>query len=391
MRSKLSSRLLFKTLVKTPELLLPLGRMWLGKFYGADHDYKRGDGIASRVPRQVSLRITNACNHRCAVCGQYGEKGYMHGARRNEFLKVLPADTYKRLFDDMVGYKPIYYVTGGEPFLYPGFTDLMNYAKDVGSLVTVVTNGVKLKEKAEEIVRNGWDMVLVSFDGPCEVHDKCRGVKGAYQAAVEGIKELKAQRRRQRRKKPYILTSLTLSGSNAPYIEETFGLNSGLMPDLMVVYLSWFTCEDIGRAQARLLKEEFGVDAYTWRSYSRNFSWQEAELFSDNLESARSKKWPFDYIVVPDLKGSEVRDYYLYPGRMFGYAKCAAPFIMADIMPNGDVTTCRDFVDVKVGNIAEEKILEIWNNRKFVKFRKLLIKNGGLLPQCSRCCGLMGF
>jgi len=36
-------------------------------------------------------------------------------------------------------------------------------------------------------------------------------------------------------------------------------------------------------------------------------------------------------------------------------------------------------------------LLEIWNDKGFVKFRKLLIRKGGTLPQCSRCCGLMGF
>ena len=32
-----------------------------------------------------------------------------------------------------------------------------------------------------------------------------------------------------------------------------------------------------------------------------------------------------------------------------------------------------------------------WNDEPFVRFRKLLIDHGGTLPQCSRCCGLMGF
>ncbi len=96
-------------------------------------------------------------------------------------------------------------------------------------------------------------------------------------------------------------------------------------------------------------------------------------------------------MVIPNIKDKDIAKYYLNSSEMFGYAKCVAPFIMVDIMPNGDVTTCRDFIDIKVGNITEKPLLDIWNGEEFVKFRKLLIENKGLLPQCSRCCGLMGF
>ncbi len=97
------------------------------------------------------------------------------------------------------------------------------------------------------------------------------------------------------------------------------------------------------------------------------------------------------YLVIPELKDEDLARYYLEPSEMFGYSKCSAPFTTVDVMPNGDVTTCRDFIDVVVGNITEKPLLDVWNDEPFTKFRKLLIKRDGLLPQCSRCCGLMGF
>jgi radical SAM protein with 4Fe4S-binding SPASM domain len=60
-------------------------------------------------------------------------------------------------------------------------------------------------------------------------------------------------------------------------------------------------------------------------------------------------------------------------------------------MPNGDVVTCRDYPDVVVGNIKEKSILELWNNDKMRGFRNLLKEEGGLLPVCTRCQGLMGW
>ncbi|MFH1622661.1 MAG: radical SAM protein [Candidatus Omnitrophota bacterium] len=391
MKSKLPTWFLLKAFMRSPGLVLPLTKMSLRKHRGVDKDYKNSNAVVSVIPNQISIRITNACNHRCAVCGQYGKDGYMHKEKGKELTKTLPLEKYKELVDQMEKHKPIYYLTGGEPFLYPDFVELVNYMKQRGSIVSVVTNGVKLREYAQEIVKNSWDMILVSFDGPEQIHDTCRGLRGAYKTAVNGLMELKRQKAKQRNRKVHILTSLTLSPANVNYIEETFELNKKISPHLMVVYLSWFTSEHIGDARAKILGEQFGVEPFTCQSYTKTFSLEEAQAFSDNLEKVRNKKWPFDYLVVPDLKGSDVRDYYLYPEKTFGYDKCFAPFIMIDIMPNGDVTTCRDYIDIKVGSINEESLLDIWNSKKFVAFRRLLIKHNGILPQCSRCCGLMGF
>lgn len=95
--------------------------------------------------------------------------------------------------------------------------------------------------------------------------------------------------------------------------------------------------------------------------------------------------------MIPEVGVENYARYYLEPDNFLGYSKCAAAFHEVNIMPNGDVVNCRDFVDITVGNITEKPLLEIWNDKPFVQFRKLLIAHGGTLPQCSRCCGLMGF
>jgi len=362
------------------------------KRFGADRDVRRGDGTASKPPYMVSLRLTNACNHRCPVCGQYGVRGYMkEPERKTPLLKTLPVETYKEMMDDLAFYQPYYYATGGEPFLYPGLVELMNYAKARGSNVFVVTNGTKLGQHAEELVRNEWDMLVVSFDGPEEIHDACRRTEGAYKAAIQGIREVQEWKARLKKPKPLLVTVTTLSSENIKCLDETYSIGRTLNPDLMAVFLSWFTSEQLGKAQGDLLRDTLGVEAFTWKSYAREFAVEQAQLFMDNLSRVENRKWPFNHIVVPSLSGTDMRDYYLKPSEMFGYDKCVTPFLEVNIMPNGDVVTCRDYIDVKVGNIAEKKLLDIWNDEGFVRFRRLLLSKGGLLPQCTRCCGLMGF
>lgn len=393
MRSKPPIRLLLKTLYRAPDLSGTLLKGMIRKHIGVDKDYKHGSGEALKPPLQISLRITNACNHRCAVCGQYGKHGYMKNKDGAHLLMTLPVEKYKELVDQVAYYKPLFYITGGEPFLYPSFVELMNYIKKKGCILSVVTNGFLVEKFAEEIVKNKWDMVLVSFDGPEEIHDKCRNLKGAYKTALDGLVKIKEMKKKYKAIKPFVLTSTTISEVNAPYLESTCKiLSDKIEPDLKIIYLSWFTSEEIGKAHTKILEENLGVTPFTWKSYATKFSNEIAELFQKSISNIRKKnKQPFNYIVIPDIKDKDLARYYLNPAEMFGYGKCAAPFIMVDVMPNGDVTTCRDFIDVKIGNITEKPLLDIWNDRGFVNFRKLLIEKDGLLPQCSRCCGLMGF
>jgi radical SAM protein with 4Fe4S-binding SPASM domain len=391
MRSQAPLRLLSKIARRTPDLLPTIARGLFHKHLRGDLDYLRADGRASAAPSMITLRVTGACNHRCAVCGQHGAQGYARAQEGRKHAGILPIEPYERLIDEVAPHRPVINVTGGEPFLYPDLMRLCGHVKRRGLPLFVTTNGVRLARCADEIVAQGWDVVLVSLDGPEAIHDACRGTPGAFRAAVTGLEALREARERRRASRPYVNTSTTLSRANVAALEETFALGERLRPDLMVLYLSWFTDESIGREQSAILARELGVEAYTWRSYVQSFTPAEAEAFRAALIRLKARPWPFEHLIVPDVGDEAYADYYLRPRETFGFSKCTAPFLMTDVMPNGDVVTCRDFIDVKVGNVTERPLLEIWNDAPYVAYRQLMRRHGGMLPQCSRCCGLMGF
>ncbi len=72
------------------------------------------------------MRLTDKCNHRCAVCGQYGEDGYNRDD--NELPTVrgnVSVERYKEMIDNLAHLKPHIYITGGEPFLYKGLVSFV--------------------------------------------------------------------------------------------------------------------------------------------------------------------------------------------------------------------------------------------------------------------------
>lgn len=84
----------------------------------------------------IYFRLTPLCNLRCVMCGQRGDKGVLKGSfAADESRKIVPLEDYKRLVDELKPKKPIVYLWGGEPFLYPDLFPLIDYMMEAGLTV----------------------------------------------------------------------------------------------------------------------------------------------------------------------------------------------------------------------------------------------------------------
>ncbi len=378
-------------MAKTPHILLRSVRALYVKHIGVLREYKREDGYASRPPQQISVKITNVCNLRCKTCGQWGETGYNFHRSSTELRENVPVERYLNLSDDVRPYTPIYYIWGGEPFLYPGLFDFTHRIKQNKSVLSVVTNATMLAERAEEVVDQKWDVLMFSLDGPEAIHDEIRGRKGTFQKVAEGIEAVRKYKRDKKQHLPWIMALVTISVDNAPWLDKIFEVGEQLNLDCMIIYYSWFTNEKIGYAHTRIMQQKLGVTPTKWKGYLFNHNVDTIAL-SESLKRIRSRKWKFGHLFIPDLKKDEdVVEYYKNPGNFFGYGPCVSPWFVAEVMPNGDVAPCRDYPDYITGNLMEESILDIWNGERYRKFRRALKENGGTFPICARCCGLMGW
>ena len=107
-------------------------------------------------------------------------------------------------------------------------------------------------------------------------------------------------------------------------------------------------------------------------------------------ERATRLSGPAVIIMPPLTEPNELESYYTDHSARFGFEKCAHIFSAVEINSNGDMSPCRDYHDFVVGNVKEKTISELWNSEPYRDFRKSLSKKG-LMPVCSRCCGLMGY
>ena len=381
----------FGPVCRNPALAKSFARGTYRQFVKSKLDYGNEDGSSSAL-WLLSLRITHRCNHRCAICAQWGQVGYNAREDTPKVTGEVPVEVYKKVIDEVAPKKVHIYITGGEPFLYGDLVPLVNYMKQKGLTVQIVTNGVGLEKNAQTIVDNGWDMICVSFDGPKEIHDKCRGVPGALDAAIKGIRAIQKIKKEKKTSKPAIFVLTTISINNQYALLDTVKEAEKLRPDGMVIYYSWFTKESIGLKHTQIAEEKLGITPFAWKGYVRDTTKLDIDNITEQVRQIKAAKTKVPILFAPNLKTEEIRTYYTEPENFFGYKKCVAPWFQLDVMPNGDTVTCRDFPDFVTGNIMESSILEIYNSEKHRKFRRALRScENGVFPICSRCCGLMGY
>jgi len=135
---------------------------------------------ASIIEESLCIEVTTLCNSDCLHCFVRAK-----AAKRPS----LPEDVVKQIIAEgfVAGYRSLH-LTGGEPLLWEGLFNALDYAFDTGyRAATMNTNGRLLTESAaQKLVAYDGLSISVSLDGPEKLHDRLRG-KGAYKQAVAGI------------------------------------------------------------------------------------------------------------------------------------------------------------------------------------------------------------
>ncbi len=316
------------------------------------------------------------------MCGQWGVEGYLRPDRVK--ANPLPPETWKRLADEVAAHGvPWVGFRGGEPFLYPGFLDVLSHAKARGLSISIDTNGTLLDRHAEELARIGVDNLNLSVDGPEPIHDAVRGVPGGFARIRNGAAAVQEAYRKRGRESPIKAIVFTISPDSyrglgaMPDVARALGV-----PGIAIVPYYYFD-EATGRAYEKVMKEELGSDAGSWKGFHREASGVDGDELASQLRQFNESLG--DVHSIPFMRYSE-RDYREWFGNCIspvGKLSCQNPWRLLDIQPNGDANFCVDFPDYVIGNIADQTLEAVWNSPRAEKFRAYL--KTARLPICNRC------
>ncbi|MDP2767815.1 MAG: 12,18-didecarboxysiroheme deacetylase [Candidatus Methanoperedens sp.] len=130
----------------------------------------------------VVWNMGRRCNLKCVHC--YAQ------SRDIEYKNELTTQQGKDLIDDLAQFgAPVILFSGGEPLMRKDLPELALYARSKGMRAVISTNGTLIDKKMAKVLQEiGLSYVGVSLDGMRETNDKFRGVKGAFDAALEGMR-----------------------------------------------------------------------------------------------------------------------------------------------------------------------------------------------------------
>ncbi len=134
----------------------------------------------------VVWNMTKRCNLKCVHCYAFAENESYRG---NELSTQEGMD----MIDDLASYgAPVMLFSGGEPLLREDLPVLIGHAVKRGMRAVISTNGTLItEEKARIFSEFSLSYVGVSIDGIGTINDSFRGVKGAFERALTGIRNTK--------------------------------------------------------------------------------------------------------------------------------------------------------------------------------------------------------
>lgn len=382
-------RRILGSVLRNPRILKTLSRTLYRHEIGARLDRRSNGGYAA-LPVRIKINLTRACNLQCRMCIQDRKDTEKEKYPWNDPVNQLPLAPWVQLLDQTASFHPLIALTGGEPLLYPQFREFIAGAKKRKFVVELVTNGTLLRREVEFLVESGVELIIVSIDGPEEVHDRIRGVPGSFQRSLEGVSALLDARRRARTPGPLVSLNCVISKPNLNRLQEMMPLAESLGVDVLNYLHTIFDAPDNVACHNRIFTEEWamamGLRIVTpskpeGEYYQTEIGLEDMPLLYELMEKVQARRRSAMMVnFSPGLIREKLEPYYLDLKHPFTNT-CKCLWTDMRILPDGSVMPC---LHVKAGNITQGSFVDLWNCPEIRNFRKIIAR--GLFPGCARCC-----
>lgn len=307
----------------------------------------------------------NRCNCRCVMCDIW----------KIRQVREVREEDLKPHLSNMRALKVKWIVfSGGEPLMHSDLAALCRLLRAEGIRLTLLTSGLSLERHAAN-VSDTFDDVIVSIDGPPEIHDEIRGVTGAYRQLRLGV----AAVRRFRVDLP-IRGRCTVQRQNRGELRNTVLAAHTLSLDSVSFLAADLTSSAFNRPDGWSAERQAAV----------SLSFDDAADLEREIEAVISDcREDIESGFIVEGPG-KLRDIARHFRALLGEVqprspRCNAPWVSAVIEADGTVRPC--FFHNAVGNIHDGPLLEILNGNEALKFREQLDVASN--PTCRNCvCSL---
>ena len=331
------------------------------------HEEDVVSSLASRLTSMpiLILNVHSNCNCRCVMCDIWKREKHVQ-------VRVADLDRHRASLRNL-GVRQVV-LSGGEPLLHSDLHALCSFFHQENIRLTLLTTGLLLLKRASDVSAL-FDDVIVSIDGPREIHDGIRRVNGAFDLIARGVAAVQ-----QQNPDIEIACRSTVQKANHRHLRAT------------VTAAKMLRFDSVSFLAADLTSEAFNRPL-VWpgeRQSEIALTAQEAAALEDEVEALivehdhdiRSR-----YIVESPEKLRRIpRRFREHLGELSPQAPiCNAPWVSAVIEVDGSVRPC--FFHRSVGSIRSSTLEKVVNGETARLFRESL--NVREDPTCQRCvCSL---
>ncbi len=327
--------------------------------------------ISLYAPFLIVWDFTHKCNLKCKHC--YSNSGVV-----NE--QELSTQEAKAVVDQLAeaGVTALAF-SGGEPLSRTDFFEVANHAVKNGLYVSVATNGTLLsKENVKKLKQAGVHYVEISIDGAtAKTHDAFRGVQGAFDKAVAGLKNcVNAD-----------LCACIASTATKSNLEEMPAIVT-LAEDVGAERFTYFNFIPTGRGKTHYDEDLTAEEREKLMRYllNRMSTGCKTTILTTAPQLARvalqcqgpagtgevTMSMAHMQTATVSKKAVPLADF---------IGGCGAGRLYCSLSPQGDVHPCV-FLPVNVGNLKIQNFQDVWLNSEL--FRSLR-NRGNLKGTCGKC------
>jgi radical SAM protein with 4Fe4S-binding SPASM domain len=319
-------------------------------------------------PFEIVWNFTYQCNLKCKHC--YENAG---GKNRPE-LSTEEAKQVLDVLSKIAGLGlPALSFSGGEPLVRKDFFEIAAYAKKRIGYISIASNGTLItRDNANRLKDVGVDYVEISIDGATpQIHDEFRCIQGAFERAIEGVKNCVEEG---------IDTCIAtvLHRDNLTELDKLIGLAKHL--DVRLMHFNYIPT---GRAKAYIeldltpderlhALEKIGKEIIGSYLQSKE---EELKYGKSNVKVDRFFSTCPQYAVVTKDLSRKVGEKFMVEAHYAAkkgvenvanfLGGCGAGRLYCCLEPNGDVKPCVFFPtseDTVLGNLLKNNFEEIWDN-----------------------------
>ena len=319
----------------------------------------------------VVWNCTQCCNLECAHCYARSD-----AATCPDELTTAQA---KQMIDDLADFGcPVLLFSGGEPLVRKDVPELAEYARYKGLRAVISTNGTLIdRTLADRLQKIGLSYVGISIDGTEATHDRFRCKKGAYQAALRGIRFCRDAGLK-------VGLRFTMVKDNIADIPAVFDL----METEQIPRICFYHLVNTGRGE-ELDKDDgtqpheaarAALELIVRRTAELHAKGQKVEVLT--VDNHADGPWLLRKMRAENHLGAE-RVYNLI--KLNGGAASGTGVGISCVSWNGDVYPDQFWRSKKLGNVLETPFSKIWTDPDNEFLQKLKEKEKYVTGRCAVC------